>query len=462
MSEMTPQKVAEHLAQIPALAESQAELTKSLKALVDNQVANAEITKSKEDIEKSMEEKMEAKVAEITKSFEEKNQVLEMKVEEFQKSNKKQGQMHSGEISILEKAEVKEVIKKSLEGKTKIDSDILKSIVSFNNAGVGALQRELRNLGEIDINVQTSSPLVNLVNTVTSSSIKGVVYDTVDTSVLPPKENLEGMSPEQKKDIIKRGMVEIQPEQIKAWNYVTDVVMHGILAGDYRTNPIQAELRALEFALSKEIGRKMLNGVLGNGKGIEGIFPKSQEAGSKIAKVPTLATNTLTLQDVSLVVANLKADYLRGAVALIDRKALHAIYNEEANDGHLKIEYFDYSNGIARIRTAEGTFPLIAVESFPDTVVASQHDGFANYKSFVSSSQINSGYIINGSNSGKVYMVFANFGTAYTLTRSTTREVGIDNDFGDRLKNGLNIYGMIDYIGGAVVRQEAIAIGYIA
>lgn len=64
-----------------------------LAKLVESQVANAEISKSKEEIEKSMEAKMEAKVAEITKSFEEKNQILEMKVEEFQKSNKKQGQM---------------------------------------------------------------------------------------------------------------------------------------------------------------------------------------------------------------------------------------------------------------------------------------------------------------------------------------------------------------------------------
>lgn len=67
-----------------------------LAKLVENQVANAEISKSKEEIEKSMEAKMEAKVAEITKSLEEKNQVLEMKVEEFQKSNKKQGQMITG------------------------------------------------------------------------------------------------------------------------------------------------------------------------------------------------------------------------------------------------------------------------------------------------------------------------------------------------------------------------------
>ena len=165
----------------------------------------------------------------------------------------------------------------------------------------------------------------------------------------------------------------------------------------------------------------------------------------------------------SLVVANLKADYLRGAVALIDRKALHELYNQEALDGHLKIEYFDYANGLAQIRTAEGTFPLVAVESFNNTIAVTQHDGFAGYTSFTNSSvTIDAGYEIGGSNSGKAYVVFANFGQAYTLYRSSTREVGIDQSFRDRLQQGLNAYGMIDYIGGNVTRQEAIAIGYIA
>ena len=97
MSEMAPQKVAEHLAQIPALMEGQAELTKSISKLVEFQVKDAEISKSKEEIEKSMEVKMEAKVAEIQKSYNEKLQEHDLKFEEIEKSSRKQGAMvHNG------------------------------------------------------------------------------------------------------------------------------------------------------------------------------------------------------------------------------------------------------------------------------------------------------------------------------------------------------------------------------
>lgn len=442
------------------------ELAKSMAKIAEVQVQQMEIKKSKEDSDAEIKKAVEEVKAELTKSYNEKLQEHDLRFEEIEKSSRKQGRMGNEEVytAILEKPEVKEALTKSMNGeKVQIDSDIIKSLVSYNNAGVGALQRAVRNAGEIDINLQTSSPVVGLVNTITSTSIKGVVYDTIDTSVLPPEETLEGMTTEQKKDAIKRGVVEIQPSQEKAWNYITDLVIHGIRGGDYRSNPLDAELRALDSSLSKKIARKILNGKVNNGKGVQGILPKALESGTKIAKIPTVTSNTLTLRDVSLVVAGLKADYLRGAVGLIDRKALHSIYNEEAEDGHLKIEYFDYANGIARIRTAEGTFPLVAVESFPNTVASYQHDGFAGYKSFPSAgSDIDSGYIIGGSNSGKAYMVFSNFNLAYTLTRTTTREVGLDDSFKDRLIDGLNVYGMIDYVGGNVTRQEAIAIGYIA
>ena len=441
------------------------ELAKSMAKIAEVQAQQMEIKKSKEDSDAAIKKAVEDVKAELAKSCNEKLQEHDLRFEEIEKSNRKQGNMVSQEnTSILEKAEVKEALIKSMNGeKAQIDTDIIKSLVSYNNAGVGALQRAVRNAGEIDINLQTSSPVVGLVNTITSSSIKGVVYDTIDTSVLPPEETLEGMTVEQKKDAIKRGVIEIQPSQEKAWNYITDVVIHGIRGGDYRSNLLDAELRALDASLSKKIARKILNGKVNNGKGVQGILPKALESGTKIAKIPTLTSNTLTLKDVSLVVAGLKADYLRGAVGLIDRKALHEIYNEQADDGHLKIEYFDYANGIARIRTAEGTFPLVAVESFPNTVASYQHDGFAGYKSFPSAgSDIDAGYIIGGTNAGKAYMVFANFNIAYTLTRTTTREVGLDDSFKDRLIDGLNVYGMIDYIGGNVTRQEAIAIGYIS
>ena len=58
--------------------------------------------------------------------------------------------------------------------------------------------------------------------------------------------------------------------------------------------------------------------------------------------------------------------------------------------------------------------------------------------------------------------MFANFRDAYTLTRTTTREVGLDDSFKDRLVDGLNVYGMIDYIGGNIIRQEGIVVGYIS
>ena len=251
--------------------------SEAISKMVEMQTSQVENAKSKEEIEKSMEEKMEAKVAEIQKSYNEKLQEHDLKFEEIEKSSRKQGKMSGEEnTSILEKAEVKDAIAKSIScEKAQIDCDVFKSLVSYNNTSVGALQREMRNLGEVDINLQTSSPVVNLVNIVTSSSIKGVVYDTIYTSVLPPQEVLEGMSIEQKKDIIKRGQIDIQPEKVKAWNYITDTVIHCIRAGEYRSNPIDAELRALDVQLSKQIARKILNGKVVSGKGIQGILPKA-------------------------------------------------------------------------------------------------------------------------------------------------------------------------------------------
>ena len=457
---------------VEALTKSIEGINKSLESnsqaiskMVEMQTSQAEIKKSQEDFNTAVNAKAEEMKAEITKSYDEKLANLSITLDEVQKSHKKQSVMGGEQSSsILEKAEVKDAIAKSISGeKAQIDCDVFKSLVSYNNTSVGALQREMRNLGEIDINLQTSSPVVNLVNTVTASSIKGVVYDTIDTSVLPPQEVLEGMSVEQKKDVIKRGQIDIQPEKVKAWNYITDTVIHGIRAGEYRSNPIDAELRALDVQLSKQIARKILNGKVVSGKGIQGILPKALNFPSNQV-VPTANTNVLTLTDVSLLVSRLKSEYLRGAVCLIDRQALQEIYNEPADDGHLKIEYFDYTNGIARIRTADGTFPLIGVQSFPVSVPASQHDGFAGYKSFPSAAgDINEGYIIGGmNNTGKAYAVFANFRDAYTLTRTTTREVGLDDSFKDRLVDGLNVYGMIDYIGGNIIRQEGIVVGYIS
>lgn len=456
---------------VEVLMKSIGAIEKSLNALTEFQTKQAEAINKSQEEQADVSKKIEEAKAEISKSFDEKfakeeemKKSLELKIEALEKKSKQPANVGGQEVSILEKAEVKEAITKSISGeKAHLDCDIFKSLVSYNNTSVGALQREMRNLGEIDINLQTSSPVVSLVNVVTSSSIKGVVYDTIDTSVLPPQEVLEGMSIEQKKDVIKRGQIDIQPEKEKAWNYITDTVIHGIRAGEYRSNPLDAELRALDTQLSKKIARKILNGKVVSGKGIQGILPKALESNSKISLLPTLTANTLTLKDVSLLVSKLKSEYLRGAVCLIDRQALQEIYNEPADDGHLKIEYFDYANGIARIRTADGTFPLVGVQSFPNTVIPSQHDGFADYKSFPSgASDIDAGYIIGGTNTGKAYAVFANFRDAYTLTRTTTREVGLDDSFKDRLVDGLNVYGMIDYIGGNIVRQEGIVVGYIS
>ena len=449
---------------IAGIEKSLASNSEAISKMVEMQTSQAEIKKSKEESDAEIKKAVEEVEAKLTKSYNEKLQEHDLKFEEIEKSSRKQGKMSGEEnTSILEKAEVKDAIAKSISGeKAQIDCDVFRSLVSYNNTSVGALQREMRNLGEVDINLQTSSPVVNLVNIVTSSSIKGVVYDTIDTSVLPPQEVLEGMSIEQKKDVIKKGQIDIQPEKVKAWNYITDTVIHGIRAGEYRSNPIDAELRALDVQLSKQIARKILNGKVVSGKGIQGILPKALTFPSNQV-VPTQTANTLSLTDVSLLVSRLKSEYLRGAVCLIDRQALQEIYNEPASDGHLKIEYFDYTNGIARIRTADGTFPLIGVQSFPASVPASQHDGFAGYKSFPSAAaDINEGYIIGGTNTGKAYAVFANFRDAYTLTRTTTREVGLDDSFKDRLVDGLNVYGMIDYIGGNIIRQEGIVVGYIS
>ena len=156
---------------------------------------------------------------------------------------------------------------------------------------------------------------------------------------------------------------------------------------------------------------------------------------------------------------------------MIDRAALHEIYLEPGNDGHLKIEQFDYSTGIAALRTAEGIIPLIGVDSSFKVADIANNDGFANYTPFSGSVAASAlaGYTpslyasASGAtdNEGKAVAVLADFSKAYSLARSSVVQMGYDNSFGNLLNDGYVWGGKIGYVGGKPTTTEAIAVLYV-
>ena len=473
MSEMIPQKVAEHLAQIPALMESQAVLTKSVSKLVELQVKDAEIAKSKEEIEKSMEEKMEAKVAEIQKSYNEKLQEHDLRFQEIEKSSRKQGVMGGQEnTSILEKAEVKELIQKSFttsgafkNDRVLIEDSVLKSLVSYNNAQAGALMNPIsREVRTIVNNAQVVSPLATMVSRISRASIQGTSYPTFDETFTDIKTKLEGMPADEKNEFLARGVVEIRPSMYTEVKKISNTVIHAVRAGDFSQDVIRLEYEALLRKFDRQVARDILSGKIVNGKGINGILQRPFQGNTKISVIPTAASDTLDWQDVTNLPSTLKSQYYSGAAFIFDKQAYNELYNVEAQDGHLKSERFSYIQniGMPSLKTAFGEFPVIIVDSFPASYT-NDHAGFANYPIYPGgATQVTAGYVKDGTNTGKVYAVFANIANCYTLYESTTFEAGIDDSFKDRITEGFNMMGLAKYVGGNVVLQEAIAIGYIS
>ena len=299
-----------------------------------------------------------------------------------------------------------------------------------------------------------------MVRNYTSSLTEAVTYTTVDRSVTPTGTTLENMQPAERLSFIKRNTIKIMPKQYSETSYISMRVIDGIKNGEYLENPITAEFSAIDDAMTRNIDNDILIGKI-SPDGVNGIFSNSQLVGTKIKKVPTEETGVLKVFDLSLLISNLKKQYLQNAILIIDRVAYNAIYNKPTDDGHLMTEYFDYSNGWVALRAGEKLIPIITVDSFDNTVPLHEHNGFAGYTSFTNSNvTIDEGYQVGGSNSGKAYAVIMD-ANAYVLTRNTQKTTFL-LDSGVADERGYGSFGIRDHIGGNVVIQEAIAIGYIA
>ena len=337
---------------------------------------------------------------------------------------------------------------------------------TFDNSDVGAFVPNTRILGELNINLQTVSPIVSLVSNINAGAIVAgdMGYKTFDESLVDMFESNESEG-KPTTEQIKRGEIIIHVAQQSAKIKISDKTIHSIESGELIGNPLMKLFGALENKYRKNIARQILNAPATN-QGIKGIFAMSQLSGSKMKTVETAADNIVTLKDLGNLTSQIKIDYLRNSVMLVDRKILYEGYFNEAADGHLRLEQFDYSNGMIGLRTPEGVIPLVGVDSsYFDADVAS-NDGFANYKSFAGAGTILSGYTpsqyaaVPGAtdNAGKAVAILADWKMAYSLANSSVVRLGYDQSFGNMLVNGFVWGGKIGYVGGAPTVEEAIAI----
>jgi hypothetical protein len=229
---------------------------------------------------------------------------------------------------------------------------------------------------------------------------------------------------------------------------------------------------SIENKYKKNIGRQIFNG--NSSMGIVGILPEAHKSNTKIHVVETKTAGIATLQDLGNLTSQLKADYIRNAVLFLDKKVIYETYYEEAADGHLKLEQFDYSNGMVGLRTPERVIPIVFVDSSFFEVDVASNDGFANYETFSGSGIIKSGYTpsqfvgttktVNNVvytatvNTGKAVAILADWKAAYTLANSSVVRLGYDQSFGNLLLNGYVWGGKIGYVGGAPTTTEAITI----
>lgn len=362
-------------------------------------------------------------------------------------------------------------------GKNKEDKSIYgicgvmeeKSLRTFDNTDAGAFVPQKKLLGNININLQTVNPITSVVNNVNAGAIvaQELGYSTFDESLVDIDESSEGVGASESDGIVY-GQVNIHVTKNSAKVKITDKTLHSANSGEMIANPITKVFGAIERRYEKKIARKILNGTIG--MGVNGIFARAQESGSKISTIDTYTDNKVLLSDISLLCSKLKSDYLRNAVLVIDRAALYELYLEPGNDGHLKIEQFDYASGLAALRCPERVIPIIGVDSSYKTADISKNDGFANYTPFsgtVASSSL-AGYCPSScaaatgytDNKGKAVAILADFSELYSLARSSVVQMGYDNSFGNLLNDGYVWGGKIGYVGGDVTNQEAGAILY--
>lgn len=344
-----------------------------------------------------------------------------------------------------------------------------KSLRTFDNSDAGAFVPQKQILGDIEVNLQTVNPITSVVNNVNAGAIvaKELGYSTFDESLVDIEESSEGVGATESNGVVYDS-IDIHVTKNSSKVKITDKTLHSAISGEMTANPITRVFNAIEKKYEKKIARKILNGSVG--MGVNGIFHRAQESGSRIDVIPTETDNKIALSDLSLLCSRLKAEYLRNAVLVIDRAALYELYLEAGNDGHLKIEQFDYSNGLAALRCAEKIVPIIGVDSSYKVADLSKNDGFANYTPFSGSvTPANlAGYTqsrlasASGAtdNQGKAVAVLANFNQLYSVARSSVVQMGYDQSFGNLLNDGSVWGGKIGYVGGDVTNQEAGAILY--
>jgi HK97 family phage major capsid protein len=480
-SEVTPEKVASALNAATDANETSKEVLKStqetnetLKSVAGSLAKLAELTEkseankeAKEESEAIKELKSELALvnAKITAS---KTGQIEGKSEEMTK--KSSAFLKEFASATLQKSQVKYDARKQ-ENKSSLFDDCgvleLKSLRTFDNSSAGSFVPNTRIIGSIDINKQTINPVTSVVSNISAGAIVAgnLGYDTYDESFVDTKESGEMVGKEESPNIL-RGQVKIYVTQEAAKIKISDKTLHATMGGELSTDPLLREVMAIERKYEKKIARKILNGT--NEMGVYGIFNAAQKSGSKIKTLETATANIITLKDISSMCFNLKRTYLDNAVMLIDRAALYELYYDEGNDGHLKIEQFDYTNGIAALRTPERVIPLIGVDSSFLVTDISDNDGFANYTPFAGSVAANqlTGYTpsqfagVSGAtvNKGKVAAVLADFNQAYALARSSIVQTGVDTSFANILNDGFTWGGKIGYVGGKPVLEEAITL----
>lgn len=346
-------------------------------------------------------------------------------------------------------------------------------LVSYDNSTAGAAVKEAQILGQINVNLQTSSPITSVVRNLNGGKLtQNQGFTTFDESLVDDFESLEGKAKEQS-DLVKNGTIELKVGQISAKMPVTDNVIFAAQNSEFTFNPINQTLIALDKRFEKKVARQVLNG---NSATFEGIFTKAHKSDFRGKVVESANDNYITLEDLSRLGLNLKGEYLRNSVIIIDRAALYDLYQEPAEDGHLKIEQFDYNSSIAALRTAERVIPLIGVDSSVFEIQQNFNDGFASYKSFADgTTEITTGYCpksgyptelkFGGStyspvtdNAGKAAAILADFNSAYAVLRSTAGRMGLDDSLKDLLDLGYGVAGKIGYVGGKTLNSEAINI----
>lgn len=452
----------------------------------ESAIATGEVLKS---VTATLDKVAEA-VVKMSETPKESEAVLEMKsqmallVEQQKAANS--GTSHSGE-KVLEQKSLEAVkafqdalINKSAVTFGKKDQEAsafngcgileTKSLQTFNNSNAGAFVPSKKIIGDLNINLVTSNPVTTIVNNISAGAIVSgeLGYRTYDNSKASIENTAEGVGAVES-DEVKMGEIDIYVAKNSAKIKISDKTLHSSLAGEMLTNPLAQNLKAVDEQYEKKIARKVLNGL--ETMGVFGIFPTALQSSFRGKAVPTSTDNKVILSDLLLLTSQVKGAYLRNAAILIDRAALHELYLEPGNDGHLKIEQFDYSTGMAALRTAEGIIPLIGVDSSFRVADIASNDGFAGYTPFSGSvvASALAGYTpslyasASGAtdNQGKAVAVLADFSQAYSLARSSVVQVGYDQSFGNLLNDGFVWGGKIGYVGGKPTTTEAIAILYV-